>query len=201
MSADLHETLRFLRQENARLQEENRELREEVELLRAVVDSIRSLHQFAAELSAQTDVVALLDRILYSALRVIDAADGSLLLVDNETGELVFAVVHGAGRERMPGYRIPPGTGIAGWVAQHRQAAIVHDVRRDPRFSALVDEAFGFETNSLLSVPIATATRVLGVLSAVNKFDGREFTESDLALLAIVAQLAGTAMERADKVS
>ncbi|MBI3360774.1 MAG: GAF domain-containing protein [Chloroflexi bacterium] len=199
MSAEIRETLRFLQQENARLKEENRALREEARTLKGVVDALRSLQMLSEHISATSDIVALLGKILSSALAVIDAADGSLLLIDDDTGELVFAVVHGSARDRLTGYRIPTGTGIAGWAVEHRAPVIVPDVRQDSRFSPRVDETFGFKTRSLLCVPILTSAKVLGVFTAVNKFDGHEFTEADLALLGIVAQLAATAMERADQ--
>ena len=46
------------------------------------------------QISPHTDVIAMLERILQNALMSIGATDGSLMLVDEETEELVFAVVH-----------------------------------------------------------------------------------------------------------
>ena len=81
------------------------------------------------------------------------------------------------------------------------EPVIIPNVRADPRFSPSVDEHFNFLTRSMLCVPIATSHKVMGVLSALNKADGKEFTSADLALLAVVAQLAATAMERAETTS
>ena len=87
--------LKFLQQENQRLLEENRLLREEVLTLRGYLAGVRSLQRAAEAITAEEDPVALLDKILYSALTVIDAAAGSVLLLDPDTNELVFIVVHG----------------------------------------------------------------------------------------------------------
>lgn len=199
MSAETRETFRFLQQENARLQDENRRLREEVDSLRHIVNALPTLQALPAQITGQTDVLALLDKILYSALAVIDAADGSLLLYDDDAGDLVFAVTHGAQRGRLDGHRIPSGKGIAHWVLERREPVRIADVRQDPRFWPGVDEAFEFVTHSMLCAPIATPDRAFGVLTALNKRLEREFTEADLALLSIVAQLAAPSLERAEK--
>ncbi len=198
MPGDLRDTLRFLQSENIRLKEENHDLREENTTLRQILDALRTLQDVSASVTTDTNALALLDRILESALTTISATAGSLMLIDDEIGELVFAVVHGAARESLTNYRLPLGTGIAGWVAQHVEPVIISNVRADPRFSPSVDEHFNFTTRSMLCVPIATSRRVMGVLSALNKADGKEFSPADLALLAVVAQLAATAMERAE---
>lgn len=196
MTGPLRETLRFLQQENARLIDENRELREENQTLRQVLDALRALQDVSAVVTPETSAVGLLDRILQSALTTIQATAGSLLLLD-EDGSLVFTVVHGDSRNELLNYRLAPGTGLAGWVAEHLEPVIISNARLDPRFSPVVDDLFHFETRTLLCVPIATPRRVLGVLNALNKSDGREFSTADLSLLAVVAQLAASAMERA----
>lgn len=197
MTGPLRDTLRFLQQENSRLNDENRELREENQTLRQVLDALRALQDVSASVTPNTNPMGLLDRILHSALSTIQATAGSLLLLD-EDGSLVFAVVHGASRDELLNYRLPPGTGIAGWVSQHLEPVIIPNARLDPRFSPLIDDMFHFETRTMMCVPIATPRKVLGVINALNKSDGKEFTTPDLSLLAVVAQLAASAMERTE---
>ena len=197
MTAPLRDTLRFLQLENARLTDENHELRDENQTLRQVLDALRTLQDVSASVTPDTSVIGLLDRILQAALTAIQATAGSLLLLDDD-GSLVFSVVHGGIRDELLNYRLPPGTGIAGWVAGQLEPVIIPDARLDPRFSPLVDDMFRFETRTLMCVPIASPRKIFGVLSALNKADGKEFTTADLSLLAVVAQLAATAMERAE---
>ena len=201
MASDLREPIRFLQLENARLTEENHDLREEIETLRQVLDAMIVLQDISTSITSKTNVLGLLDRILESALKAISATAGSLILIDEDTSELVFTVVHGSARESLLNYRLPRGTGIAGWVAQHVESVIIPNARLDPRFSSTVDNLFHFETRTMVCVPIATSNRVLGVLTALNKSNNKEFTPIDLALLAVIAQLAATAMERAEHVT
>ena len=189
---------RFVQQENKRLHQENAVLRQEVETLQGVLDALRALQEVSISIDANINILSLLDRILASALAVIGSNDGSLLLVDNDTDELVFVVVHGSVGEKLVNHRIPLGQGIAGWVAKNGRSVIIPNARADPRFSATVDQNFGFNTRSLLCVPINLVNRTMGVIQAVNKSDGEEFNRSDLNLLGVVAQLAATALSRAE---
>ncbi|MBK7897208.1 MAG: GAF domain-containing protein [Candidatus Promineifilaceae bacterium] len=200
MSTEIRGTAHFIQQENIRLQKENERLQQEVIRLRLILRNLGNLNQMALAIQPDTDILGLLDQILQAALDSIQAEDGSLMLVDEETGELSFVVVHGAVRTQLVGHRIPLGAGIAGWVAQKAEAAIVPNVQTDPRFSSGVDQAFHFKTRSLVCVPISYTGRVLGVIQALNKSNRKEFTSADLMMLNVVAQLAAAAIARAESV-
>jgi GAF domain-containing protein len=194
------DTLRFTKDEAARLAHENTDLREELKALRQSVRALSTLYFVSQHITPQVDVMQLLGEILDTALAVLKAADGSLMLTDEETNELVFTVVRGSAADKLIGFRLPAGTGIAGWVAQHREPQNVREVRHDPRFYPRVDEAFGFNTRSMVCVPVNLDDgRVLGVLSVLNKVHDKEFTQEDLDLILVVAQLAATAMRRAER--
>jgi len=81
-------------------------------------------------------------------------------------------------------------------VAQTGQPLLVPDVRQEPRFYADADEISGFETRSLLAVPIAALGRTVGVIEVINKADGTPFTPWDQRLLTAIAVLVGDAIER-----
>jgi len=195
---ETQDALRSLQLEVSRLRDENRSLREEVAFLHSSIRALSALQDVIQRLTPEMNLIGLLDDLLASALAVMGAVDGSLLLRDEDTGELAFAVVHGEARERLIGYRLPPGHGIAGWVAKNKAAQIVPDVRADPRFDPTVDETFGFHTHSLACVPLLDGERVLGVIEAINKTSDRPFTNVDHDLLMVVAQLAAIVILRAE---
>ena len=198
MTSDL--SAKFLKEQATRLATENDDLRQEVVALRQSVRALSSLFYVSQNIGAEVNVLNLLSEILDTSLQVLKATDGSLMLVDEESGALVFTVVRGATAENLVGYRLPPGAGIAGWVAQHHQPQVVRDVHRDPRFYPAVDELFGFKTRSMVCVPVVLDDgRLLGVIEVLNKVSDREFNQDDLDLILIVAQLAATAMRRAER--
>jgi GAF domain-containing protein len=198
---DARDPIRFLQQEATRLRQENLELKEELAVLRSSVRALSALQDLVQRITPDIDVITFLDDILASALTVLGVSDGSLLLLDEQTNELVFAVVHGLARGRLVGYRLPPGKGIAGWVAENMQPLVVQDVEDDPRFYPQVDESLGFQTRSLACVPLLDGERVLGVIEAVNKATDRSFTPDDHDLLMVVAQLAAVAIRRAENLA
>lgn len=197
----MDDPVRLLQQEVSRLRGENRDLKDEVSVLRSSLRALVSLQDLISRLTPETDVIELLDDVLASALAAVGASDGSLLLIDDETDELAFAVVHGQARERLTGFRIPMGEGIAGWVAAKRQPVVVEDVSKDHRFSPRVDKTFDFQTRAVAAVPLLDGDRVLGVIEAVNKNYDREFTDQDSDLLQVVGQLAAAAIRRAESFS
>jgi len=89
------------------------------------------------------------------------------------------------------------GEGIAGWVARERKPAIVNDVASDPRFSRVADDATSFQTKAILSVPMQTKTRLLGVIEVINRLDGSAFSEHDQHLCEAIAGQAAIALENA----
>jgi GAF domain-containing protein len=187
--------MRFLQQENRRLQEENEQLHEEVAALRGYMDALRDIQRTAMTITTGEDVMPVLNQILYAALTVTDSSAGSLLLRDAETDELVFVVVQGDRSSPLEGYRLASGTGVAGWAVAHQQPVIVNDPRQDWRFTSLVDETIGFETQNLVALPLAVQGRVLGVLEVLNKFSGEDYTERDLDLLSLLSLIAATALD------
>jgi GAF domain-containing protein len=186
--------LRFLQQENARLQEENKALREDSLAFRRYLEALHDLYWATQRITSEENLFNLLDQILHNAMGVLRAEDGSLLLLDEETNELVFVLVHGDIRNQLRGYRIKSDNGIAGWVATQREPLIVNNPRQDSRFSLDIDEEFSFVTHSIICVPMIARGKLIGVIELLNKRDD-EFREADATLLLILAQVAAIALE------
>jgi GAF domain-containing protein len=186
--------LRFLQQENMRLQEENKALREDSLAFHRYLEALQDLCLATQRITSEENLFNLLDQILHNAMGVLRADDGSLLLLDEETDELVFVLVHGNIRNQMRGYRIKSDTGVAGWVATQREPLILSNPRQDNRFSLAIDEAFSFVTRSILCVPMIARGKLIGVIELLNKRDD-EFSEADATLLLILGQVAAIALE------
>lgn len=129
--------------------------------------------------------------------RVTDSVASTMMLLDDETRELVFSVPTGPKEESLIDIRIPTDKGIAGWVVEHEEPVLVPDVREDPRFSQEIDKTIGFETKSVLCAPIKARTKLIGVLEVINKVDNTSFTEEDALILTIFAHQAAIAIENA----
>ena len=198
MSTDT-QTIRHLQQENIRLRTENNSLRDYVERLQQALSSLVTLQHSLGEIHQDTNVFRLVHKILKYALAAVDSEDGSLSLLDEETGELVFVEVIGSAREQLLNFRLPPNQGIAHWTVKNREGRLVEDARREPLFSPQVDKVTGMSTISLVCVPLLDGNRPLGALEVVNTRSGRPFNEGDKEVMMLVAELAARAIVTAEK--
>ncbi|MBN1285958.1 MAG: GAF domain-containing protein [Anaerolineae bacterium] len=153
------------------------------------------LNEISNRLSQELDVEALLRLIVNSAVEILRAETGSLLLTESETGDLVFSVAIGASSQHLIGERLPRGTGVVGTVAERGEAVIVNDVRHDPRWYGGLDQSLEFETKAVLAVPLVAQNAVIGVLELINKDDGSIFTQEDEQLLTTFAAQAAVAIQ------
>ena len=148
-------------------------------------------------INSTLNIAEVLKNIMKYANRVTNSVASTLMLLDEETGELVFSVPTGPKSDKLTDFRLPPGEGIAGWVAENGQHLLIPDVKKDKRFYGQIDEMSGFVTKSILCVPLKAKSKMIGVLEVINKVDDTSFTEEDAMLLNIFANLAAIAIENA----
>ena len=148
-------------------------------------------------INSTLNIAEVLKNIMKYANRVTNSVASTLMLLDEETGELVFSVPTGPKSDKLTDFHLPPGEGIAGWVAENEQHLLIPDVKKDKRFYGKTDEMSGFETKSILCVPLKAKSKMIGVLEVINKVDDTSFTEEDAMLLNIFANLAAIAIENA----
>lgn len=146
--------------------------------------------------ATETDVEKLLQIIMTSAVEILNAEAGSLLLkTEDDTGDLEFRVVIGGGGDDLLGTRIAAGQGVVGRVVETNESIIVNDAASDPRHNVEVTE--DFISHSLLAVPLTAKDEVIGVLEVINKQDGTLFVDGDANLLTTFASQAAVAIENA----
>jgi len=134
--------------------------------------------------------------IVATAAQVLRARAGALLLVDEETEELVFEVAVGGEAEEVTRFRVPIGHGIAGHVAATGQPIAVSEAAADPRAAADIAEQVGYRPDSILCVPLFYDDEVVGVLELLDKADGSSFTPDDMESLGLFANQAAVAIEQ-----
>jgi len=139
----------------------------------------------------------LLDRIMIAAKEVLNAEASSLMLLDEQTGELIVSVPTGPKREELKQLRIPRGEGISGWVAEHGEPLLVPEVSEDPRFFRRIDQVFGFVTKSVVCMPLRAKGKTLGVLEVINRQDGKPFSGEDAELLMMFAHQVAVVLDNA----
>jgi len=182
--------LKSLKEEIAELKQDNYELRVQNERLWKVIKALNDLRCDVEIYSSSDDILKMVMDILVIALEAVESENGSILLLDDESDELVFVAVVGDRQKELTGFRIPANSGVAGWVKNHKKPALVKNVRKDDRWISAVDQSIGFHTQSLMAVPLILEDQVLGVMEVVNTLSEDHFNAADLALLQLIARLA-----------
>jgi signal transduction histidine kinase/ActR/RegA family two-component response regulator len=160
-------------------------------------EQMGSALEIALILNSTLNIAEVLPIIMKYVNQVTNSEASTLMLLDDVTGELVFCIPTGPKANKLSNIRIPPGKGIAGWVVEHKESALIPDASEDPRFHEPIDKISGFKTRSILCVPLKAKTKILGVLEVINKRNGTQFTEEDRLLLSIFAHQAAMAIENA----
>jgi adenylate cyclase len=145
-------------------------------------------------LSSELQLDTLLVKIMAITTEVLDADRSTLLLYDDETGELRSKVAQGLGLDEI---RIPARAGIAGSVFSTGQTVNIPDAYADQRFNPEVDRVTGYSTRSILCAPVIThSAETIGIIQALNKRGG-PFKERDEKRLRALASQAAIAIENA----
>lgn len=169
------------------LVDKNMELLDAKEQLERKIRELDVLFEIAQVAASAMRLDDLLEGVLARTMRAIDAEAGSVLLTDDESGDLCFRAAVGGVPEAVKRLRIKSGQSISGWVAKHGEAQIVNEVGDDVRHSVEIADRVGYHPRSVLCVPLRWKDGV-GALELLNKANGRQgFTDDDLKFASVIA--------------
>ena len=171
-------------------------LQEQVKKLTRANQELKLLNNVAGALTSTLNLEKLLNLITQQVEKYLAVESCSVLLIDKEKDELIFAAVSGVGANRLMGHRLKARQGIVGWVLRQKESLLVNDVQHDARFFSGIDESFNLKTRSVVCVPLIVKGKIIGVIEAVNKLDG-DFDQGSLQLLDSLASTAALAIENA----
>lgn len=156
------------------------------------------LVEISRVLNATTNLDHLLSRIISEAAELTRAEAASILLLDPKTQQLHFKASSNKVPPEMSNMAVSLDDSIAGAILTENKPMYIKDVSQDPRWNQNVDDAIAFRTRSILGVPMHNvAQKPVGVLEALNKVGGGDFTVQDFETLSILADIAGVAVEQA----
>ena len=164
----------------------------------STIDRLREISHWV---SSVLDLDNLLELIIDTATKMMQAKASSLLLLDPKTKKLYFKVAIGERKEELRKYEINLGQGIAGLVAQTGEPLLIQDVTHDPRWYKQISESIGFQTRSIACVPMKVGDEIIGVVEIIDKEDGSEIQNEDMKTLTVFTELASLAISNARKIN
>ncbi len=158
---------------------------------------MESLKQIGSILAASTfDREEVLKNTMDMIRTIMNVEAGSLLLLEKD--ELAFKVAFninpGTNLDALQSLRIKLGQGVSGYSAARGEPVIVRNTVDSRQFSPDFDHETGFQTRSVLCVPLISRGKVLGVIEILNRING-DFNDNDLHLLQSIATSVSIALE------
>lgn len=145
-------------------------------------------------LNSTLDLNKILEIILDTAIKNLNADRGTLYLIDHEKKELWSKVLQG---DSIIEIRLPLGQGIAGYVAETGKKIILKDAYKDERFNPEFDRKTGYVTKTILCTPMKNRKgQMIGVFQIINRKNGF-FTMDDTKFLDTLSVDACIAIENA----
>jgi diguanylate cyclase (GGDEF)-like protein len=160
------------------------------------MDHLRVFHDVARALTSSLELEEILGAIMNKMAQFFGPERWSLLMVDDASGELYYAIAVGENAESLKGLRVPLGEGVAGWVASTGNPLVVPDVALDPHWSAFASKHPDLKIKSIACVPVRSGNKTLGVIQLLNsKLD--LLSEYSISFLRILCDYAAIAIQNA----
>jgi len=164
------------------------ESRRATQQLQARVNDLESLTGLARLVTSSLDVDIVLKTIVEAAVELTGAEEGSLLLIDEATGELYMRASRNFNEEFVSTFRLPVNDSLIGSVIQNGKIVIFDDnTPQKIKTSYLV--------HSLLYIPLKLKEQTIGVLGVDNRLKRMVFSQRDISLLTTMAEYAVIAIE------
>jgi K+-sensing histidine kinase KdpD len=156
-------------------------------------EHVRRLQSVTDAALAHLRLDELLAALLERTQQILDVDTCAILLIDENTNELVARAALGLEEEVEQGVRVPVGGGFAGRIAAEKQPVILDDVDHAYVLNPLLREK---GVKSMLGVPLVVEGEVRGVLH-VGSLRARAFDEEEVDLLQLVGDRVALAIEHA----
>lgn len=134
--------------------------------------------------------------VLEIAAELIDATQGSIMLIDKDGQNMHIVFTLGMTLNVARCLPVKVGKGISGMVAESGQPLLVNDVEKDSRVA--MSNRLRFKSKSLICIPLKLKEKVIGVLNLSDKKNLAPFSEADLQVLTSFANLASLMIERTE---
>ena len=168
----------------------NIEARRQTGALVERVSELETLASVGQAVTAELDIDRVLKVVVEAAVRFTSAEEGSLLLLDGQSGELYMRAALNFQDEFVQTFRLPVQDTLAGGVLADGEPVFINsDTPQKILTSYLV--------YALIYVPLKVRGRVIGVLGVDHRSGGHSFNLRALAFLSALADYAAIAIENA----
>ncbi len=196
LSAEVLNELRRVSEFASRLLPFLQSLRQEFSTIHRERERLVTLFEISQLVNSTLQLEDLLEIVMDRAIAVTGAERGFLMLRDETSGQLHFAVARNMRRQDIEESAFQVSRSIVNRVAETAEPILTDNASQDPRFADSVSIAT-YVLRSILCVPLQVKNRTIGVLYVDNRVRIGHFTPEDLSLLTAFANQAAVAIENA----
>jgi two-component system, OmpR family, phosphate regulon sensor histidine kinase PhoR len=168
----------------------SREARQSTESLDQRIDSLEAIERIGRKVASLLDLDHILASVVEAAVQLCAAEEGSLLLLDENTGELYIRAQRNFQQELVSTFRLPVSDPLAAQVLRTGKPLLINE--KTPRKIKT-----SFFVYSLLCVPLLVQEHVIGILEVDHRHSGRTFESEQVTMLMALAGYAAIAIENA----
>jgi diguanylate cyclase (GGDEF)-like protein len=159
----------------------------------------RRLATVIHSLLSETALDPLLETVADSIEALVPSDELVIFQANEQERELVPILVRSAWSEQIYSLKVAYGRGVTGWVAERREAALANDAHLDERCEQIPGTPL--DPESLMSIPLIARGALKGVLNVSRLNDRERFSEEELKLARVFADLAALALDNAESVA
>jgi sigma-B regulation protein RsbU (phosphoserine phosphatase) len=167
----------------------------EISKLKLAVKELSVLNDIATAVSTTHDLQQVIELIVRECVKHLNVEQGAIMLLDqSDTDDKFHTIIREVDTESdVVPYHF--GVQLSGWMVKNQKPLLINDIASDNRFKNLSDDEFPI--NSILSAPLKTKGKLIGVLNVFNKMGIEGFTAEDQRMLSIIATQSAQVVENA----
>ncbi len=159
-------------------------------------NALSALDRISKQISMRLEPKVIFDQVARDAATLLSAEKALVGLLDHDRENMEWVSLYNVDLATMEALRGTTGIGVTGRVLKRMTTEIVNDYPSDP--DAVMRDAETLGIRSMMSAPLISEGRAIGVVSVYNRVDDRRFSKSDAILLSSLADHAAIALENAD---
>lgn len=161
------------------------------------IEKLTLLNEISKTLLSMVDPKEIFKDIVKKTREVIEVETCTLFICEESSGDLCFETGFSEAGEIRQELRVKSGEGITGWVLETGNMAVIDSVGDDGRYSPQKDGVPEFQAKGMICAPLKLRDKTLGVIKALNKKGGQNFTIRDIEIMESIASQSSIALKNA----
>lgn len=170
-------------------------LRNEINSLRRGIEELSVLNEIATTINSSLSLDNILEAITQKCRKHLNVEQVAVMLLDEESKDKPFQTMVRGWDESIGVIPFRLDTQLTGWMLKNRKPLLINDFENDDRFQKTSEDIALIK--SLVSVPLQSKDKMIGLISVFNKNEKSGFKAEDQRLLSIISSQSCQVIENA----